>query len=274
MFTIIRLTFANVLTLALLILVPFTVHADGNSSKPSTAHFSKLFLLASSKDDATAVKSLLAQGMSPNQTIQAITNVYIPLTKAIEDKAVKIVKVLIDNGADINGRDLEDYTPLIYASITGNKAIFDAVMAAKPDLTCEDDTGHTALDDAKTNDEVSNSPDSKQIFMALTNAGAPAGDKLQKIHSQDRMLVAHVTDFYVDLNTGIAKITGRVSNLGDQHYSYVEISAKFQDLSFTLVDTSLDNVQSLDAHETWKFTISTLKNGVRWYQLTALVAHK
>ena len=192
------------------------------------------------------------------------------LYDAVLVNAPKIAQVLINNGADVNALGRNDLTPLLLAVLMGRKAAFDSLMAAKPDLTCEDDDGNTALNYAQVSDEDSG----PAMLKALTDANAPTGDRRQTIYSQDRMLVAHVTSFNVDSDTGIAKITGIVSNLGTQHYSYVEINAKFTDGLGTLVDTSLDNVESLDAHENWEFSITTLKDGVSEYHLASLIARK
>jgi len=246
-----------------------SARADATSDGNRITHFATAFETAVAQDDATAVKALLDQGMSPNQNT---TDNDPLLSYAVKNKAIKTVQILLNNGADINVQSSDgDMTALMCAITAGDKSIFDVLLTKKPDLSLEEDFGDTALDIA--NLFSNHSPLAEYAAKALTDVKAPLGDQLASIHSDDRLLKAHVTRFSVDSDTGIATITGTVTNLGKQHYKYVEINAKFTGEDGILIDTGLDNVQSLDPNETWKFKITTLKEDAKDYKLTSLSDH-
>jgi hypothetical protein len=50
-------------------------------------------------------------------------------------------------------------------------------------------------------------------------------------------------------------ITGTAKNIGNKQLSYAEVRVKFYDKDDSLISNSLDNVNDLDAGETWKFEV-------------------
>ena len=98
------------------------------------------------------------------------TNPYRPHVGSDEDH-VAALKLLLANGADINGRDLTRRTPLIVAVGEGNAAAVEALLASRADLEAAEQLGFTALQEASELDApaqvVSN------IVTQLIRAGAP-----------------------------------------------------------------------------------------------------
>jgi len=243
---------------------------DAGKSSLQTAHFAELYLAAVIKDDAPAVKALLDQGMPPNQKD---SSGYPQIFEATLFSASKVLSLLLNAGADVNVQNSKGDTPLVDAVVGGKKVVVDMLLAKKPDLTIETDAGYTVMNYALLINKQKATTDSAAILKALQDVNAPLGDKLQSIRSKDQTLVAHVAAFSVDANSGIATIIGTVTNVGKQHYTYVEVKAKFVDDTEVLIDTGLDNVQSLDPGETWKFKISTLKEGATGYKLQDVSGH-
>jgi ankyrin repeat protein len=246
-------------------------------SQAQTADYAKYFLFALINDDVIAVKHLLAKGMSPNQ-------------KGIDDRPLifdafynakyPILQTLLNAGADVNTVEFDTGTRsndgcnlLMYAVLDKNKSLLDMILAAHPDLTQEDNDGSTALDYAVQEYKIHHNTATFKILNTLRDVGSPSGDNLKSYNAQDGDLIAKVTSFDVDGTSDIPTITGNVKNCGTHRYTYVEIDAKFKDSSGNLIDSSMDNVTSLDPGETWKFSISTLKDGATTYDLTGLKGH-
>jgi len=59
--------------------------------------------------------------------------------------SAEIVKLLIDNQAEIDARDFEGRTPLMYASHSVNCDVTDALLRHKADATLTDLQGMTSL---------------------------------------------------------------------------------------------------------------------------------
>ena len=72
---------------------------------------------------------------------------YTPLMRAVLKNHVEIVKLLIDNGADLNIKNLKSAgsTALIYSVIDNRIEITQLLIDAKADLDIKDDKGYTAL---------------------------------------------------------------------------------------------------------------------------------
>ena len=54
-----------------------------------------------------------------------------------------MVQVLLDAKADVNARDVDEETPLHYATKLGSPALVDALLAAGPDLSLANVHGHS-----------------------------------------------------------------------------------------------------------------------------------
>jgi len=54
---------------------------------------------------------------------------------------------------------------------------------------------------------------------------------------------------------GNLMVTGTAKNVGNSQLSYAEIRVKFYDKDNNLLETFMDNVNDLDAGQTWKFKV-------------------
>jgi len=91
-----------------------------------------------------AVKMLLKNGANPRLLDSEART---PLHWAMKSKSHKIVEKLIKslNEADINARDMNQMTPLMWAAYYGNQQHISKLREAGALLEAEDDTGRTAL---------------------------------------------------------------------------------------------------------------------------------
>jgi len=55
-----------------------------------------------------------------------------------------IAKLLIDAGADVNAKNYNESTALIYAATFGQKEIISLLVASGADITIKDSSGYTA----------------------------------------------------------------------------------------------------------------------------------
>ncbi len=117
--------------------------------------------LASKGNKIEIIEILLTAGVD----INLLTSRGTPLLIAIQERQTEAAMMLINRGAsgDIPGPG--EATPLMRAVETANRVVFDAILAAQPDINCADHTGKTALYRAI---------DLKKEYMVqqLTNAGA------------------------------------------------------------------------------------------------------
>ncbi|WP_242342155.1 ankyrin repeat domain-containing protein [Anaeromyxobacter terrae] len=90
-----------------------------------------------------------------------------PLTLAATMGHARLVRLLLAHGADVNATDraMGDSTALIIAVRNGNGAMVDAVLEARPELDRKDRFGKSALDYATEADD-------RWAIRALTQAGA------------------------------------------------------------------------------------------------------
>ena len=63
---------------------------------------------------------------------------------------LETVKLLIENGADIDAKDKDGYTVLMYASNNGNLEIIKYLVENGADINIKDKNGDTALNYART----------------------------------------------------------------------------------------------------------------------------
>eukprot|EP00471_Norrisiella_sphaerica_P008715 CAMPEP_0184492318 /NCGR_PEP_ID=MMETSP0113_2-20130426/22864_1 /TAXON_ID=91329 /ORGANISM="Norrisiella sphaerica, Strain BC52" /LENGTH=327 /DNA_ID=CAMNT_0026877041 /DNA_START=355 /DNA_END=1338 /DNA_ORIENTATION=+ len=71
-----------------------------------------------------------------------------PLIHAVQNGSPKVVKLLLDRKANPEITDLDRKSPLIWAAETGNKEIVRALLEAGANVTVEDDYRKTALERA------------------------------------------------------------------------------------------------------------------------------
>ena len=100
----------------------------------------------------------LAKGMLKEAGIEADSKGTSTKSTQVEDAKVgeEIVRALLAARADVNARNGQGQTALMYASIDGNPGIVRALLAARADVKARNKEGQTALGIAKDckNDEV------------------------------------------------------------------------------------------------------------------------
>lgn len=92
--------------------------------------------------DLETVQSLLSSGTDPNLTYHSNT----ALTYAARDGFTDIVRLLIDQGAEIDWIDSEGVTPLILAAFKGHTEITQLLLDQGADSSIKDQWNRTALD--------------------------------------------------------------------------------------------------------------------------------
>ncbi len=94
-------------------------------------------------NDVATLKDVLSKGADPNAT--NMFGMY-ALNTAANDGKAEIVKILLDNGADINSADyILGWTPLICAANNGNNEISTLLIQRGASIDAEDTAGYTAL---------------------------------------------------------------------------------------------------------------------------------
>jgi ankyrin repeat protein len=102
-------------------------------------------LRAIEKQDITKVQELLSAGVDVN-SVSYDDEFYcdFPLGIACSGGSSEIVKLLIENGANVNqAEESEFHTPLMYAS--GDREIIELLLKHGADVNAEDDYNATAL---------------------------------------------------------------------------------------------------------------------------------
>ena len=94
------------------------------------AYKNKDFLEAAERGDLPAVESLIAKGTDVNAQYNGVT----ALMAASLHGHTQVVRVLLDNGADVNGKTANQATALIAASLYGHKEIVELLLAKGADV--------------------------------------------------------------------------------------------------------------------------------------------
>ena len=87
---------------------------------------------------------------------------------------LKLIKILLDTGFNVNAQDNNGMTALMFASHTGNDKLIKVFLDASADVNRKSDSGKTALMFAVTNEHGLNS---KAILQTLLNAGADVNSR-------------------------------------------------------------------------------------------------
>ncbi|WP_269457574.1 MULTISPECIES: ankyrin repeat domain-containing protein [unclassified Leifsonia] len=100
--------------------------------------------MASGDQDERGVEFLLNAGADPNAGTDEV-----PLSAAAGGRASGSVQRLLAAGADIDHRDSDGWTALMYAAQAGNTEAAMALIAGGADRTVLDDDGRSATDIAR-----------------------------------------------------------------------------------------------------------------------------
>jgi ankyrin repeat protein len=123
---------------------------------------------AANAGDITKVKELINKGADVNNTKGF--NKTTPLMSAIMggEKSIEAVKILLEKGANVNDKDSEDMSPLLWAVYTGNVEELKLLISKGADVNAKNIHGMTPLLGAFT----LGSDGAKILAEPLINAGA------------------------------------------------------------------------------------------------------
>ena len=88
---------------------------------------------------------LIEYGAKVNSVAQNPSKVY-PLHSAVATQVIRIVKLLLDFGANVNAKQNGGYTALMSAAMHNNKELIDLLLSHRADIGITDDTGKSAYD--------------------------------------------------------------------------------------------------------------------------------
>lgn len=108
----------------------------------------KLFQ-AVSDGDSVHVEKYLKEGANANVQKGLGFLKMSQLIIAVQKKHVKIVKLLVDNKADVNFKDAFKTTSLMYAAHSGNLEIATYLITHGADINANDEQGNSVLSAAK-----------------------------------------------------------------------------------------------------------------------------
>lgn len=100
-------------------------------------------------NDTTTIKDLVSKGGNVNFVKQQGWVKVNLLITAVNKKNIEAVKVLLQNGADINWGDGFNTTALMYAASSGNIEIVNLLLINGADIKHKDQQGNDAISTAK-----------------------------------------------------------------------------------------------------------------------------
>jgi ankyrin repeat protein len=111
---------------------------------------------AVAKNDTTLLRQLIKQGADVNYIKQEGWMKVSPLITAVNGKNIALIKILLENRADVNWKDGFKTTALMYAASDGKEDIVKLLLDSGADVFAKDEQGNDVLSAAKEskNDKV------------------------------------------------------------------------------------------------------------------------
>jgi ankyrin repeat protein len=188
--------------------------------------------------------------------------VHLPLHEAIIDKEADKVKSLLDKGADVEAKDKDEQTPLIYSSRLRNIEITKILLNHGVDVNARDHDGQTALMHASWNGNVN-------IVELLLKYGSDVNIKanglgLTSLHLASGKGYSQIVDLLLingaDVNARLTN--GETAIISASSKGYTDVVRKLLNygadleiekhsktaLAYSVSNNNLDTVQLLLAH--------------------------
>ncbi|WP_443946609.1 ankyrin repeat domain-containing protein [Pedobacter sp. AW1-32] len=106
------------------------------------------------KNDTNLSKQFIKKGANVNYVKQQGWMKVSPLITAVNNKSFSLVKILIDNNADVNWKDGFQTTALMYAASNGLEDIVRLLLEKGADAMIKDNQGNDALSAAKESKNI------------------------------------------------------------------------------------------------------------------------
>ncbi|MDR2806825.1 MAG: ankyrin repeat domain-containing protein [Puniceicoccales bacterium] len=112
------------------------------------------FILGLSREQDTALNYQIQEGQDRERTderveeredLRSFYGLFRGKSADIHEERLKIVRVLLESGANINTKTEEGYTPLHYAAMTRDEALVQEFIKAKADVNVATEDGYTPL---------------------------------------------------------------------------------------------------------------------------------
>ncbi len=126
------------------VLVPLLCLVTGTGRAAPSKGLDAALLRAVENDDLTMVKAMLTQGANPNAKDESRLNTPV-LTRAVVRGNRAIMQVLLDKGADINGKGAHGFTALHLIAGKGKVEAIKFLLTHGADVNARTDEGETPL---------------------------------------------------------------------------------------------------------------------------------
>jgi len=141
-----------------------------DNSKRSLLHY------AASANNLEAVLIFLQKGADPKWKDNFERDVLTTYLRGVKEENLEIVTALINSGADVNSRDVDRGTPLIYAAKNNFYESTKILLENKASTLAKDHAGKTALDYVIENYE--RKPDDPKLFELISSYSSQEKEKL------------------------------------------------------------------------------------------------
>jgi ankyrin repeat protein len=141
-----------------------------DNSKRSLLHY------AAGANNLEAVLIFLQKGVDPKWKDNFERDALTSYLRNTDEENIEIVKALINSGADVNSRDIDRGTPLIYAAKNNFYEITKILLEKKASTIAKDHAGKTALDHVIENYEKN--PEDSKLFELVSKYSVQAKEGL------------------------------------------------------------------------------------------------